>query len=277
MTDQYVLAPVYQQFTGFVKKGFAALNEEHQEEVKRFIKSCKQGNGMFTDRAGTPDYYYSLFGTWLSLGVGLIATKEDSTQFTRQYDGKFKNPIDEFASLLIKASLPGDNFDKPSYFYLLKRLFLNKSHVSFFYRLFLFVLIDDAIYRKKWLYTAARWILIFTSPPAGAPCSIQAAYIVGRHETGLDTKKEQKILLDFFVAGKGFKAFMDIGEVDLLSTAVALFALKTTGADLRKIAPDCLELIQQNYDGGAFLAGNGDQVRDLEYTFYGLLALGILV
>lgn len=277
MTNQYEHTPVYQQFIGFVKKGFAALNEEHQGEVKRFIKSCKHRDGMFTDRSGAPDYYYSLFGTWLSLGVGLITSKEDQKQLILQDDGNYKNPVDESASFLIKASLQGDNFKKPSYFYLLKRLFVNKSRVSFFYRLFLFVLIDDAIYRKKWLYTAARWILIFITPPAGAPCSIRAAYIVGRHETGLDTKKEQKILLDFFVAGKGFKAFMDVGEVDLLSTAVALFALKTTGADLRKIAPDCLELIQQNYDGGAFLAGNGDEVRDLEYTFYGLLALGILV
>ncbi|NCB08501.1 MAG: hypothetical protein EOM73_10090 [Bacteroidia bacterium] len=40
--------------------------------------------------------------------------------------------------------------------------------------------------------------------------------------------------------------------------------------------PDCLNLVQQNYDTGAFLSGDGDLSRDLEYTFYGLLTLGTL-
>jgi len=63
----------------------------------------------------------------------------------------------------------------------------------------------------------------------------------------------------------------------LLSTAVASFALKTANSDLRLVRPACLKLIEQNYSNGAFLAGNGDKMRDLEYTFYGLLALGVLI
>ena len=84
-------------------------------------------------------------------------------------------------------------------------------------------------------------------------------------------------LLSFFEEGRGFKAFPQVGTADLLSTAAALFALKEAGADLRIIAPSCLHFIQENYSSGAFLAGNGDEIRDLEYTFYGLLALGTLV
>ncbi|MFA5330143.1 MAG: hypothetical protein WC384_20280 [Prolixibacteraceae bacterium] len=35
--------------------------------------------------------------------------------------------------------------------------------------------------------------------------------------------------------------------------------------------------IPENYANGAFLSGDGDLTEDLEYTFYGLLALGVLV
>ena len=33
---------------------------------------------------------------------------------------------------------------------------------------------------------------------------------------------------------------------------------------------------QQNFSNGAFLSGDGDTTTDAEYTFYGLLALGVL-
>jgi hypothetical protein len=269
--------PVYKQLIGYVKRGYAALNEEHQAEIRNFVQSCQHREGAYIDRAGNPDCYYSLFGVWLSLATGLSESLDKHKQFLRQANRKQENLADEFSILLIKHSVAADNFKKPSRFYLLKKMLFTKSHVSLFYRLFLFVLIVDAFYPGKLLYAAARGILVFISPPAGSPCSVRAAFITGRHVTGLDVKKEQKVLLDFFVHGKGFKSFADAGEVDLLSTAVALFALKTIEADLRMIAPDCLDLIQQNYSNGAFLAGNGDGVRDLEYTFYGLLALGILV
>lgn len=276
MASQSYTTPVYRQFIGFIEKGYAALTIEHQQEVRKFIQSCQHRDGLFTDRAGTPDYYYSLFGTWLSLGVGLIHTRKDLEQHPPQQKENFKNPIDEFASLLIKASITKGSFKKPSNLFLLKKLFLRKGPVSIYYRFFLFVLIVDATCRKRRLYLPARVIMVFISPPAGAPCSIQAAYTTVRHKSGLDVNKEQKVLFDFFVREKGFKTFMDLEEVDMLSTAVALFALRTTGADLRAIAPDCLNFIQENYCNGAFLAGNGDKARDLEYTFYGLLALGIL-
>ena len=46
---------------------------------------------------------------------------------------------------------------------------------------------------------------------------------------------------------------------------------------LRLLAPACLDWVQGLFSQGAFLSGNGDSSRDLEYTFYGLLALGSLV
>jgi hypothetical protein len=269
--------PVYHRFIDLVKKGFATLDEKNQNEVIEFIKSCQHSEGGFTDRAGKPDLYYSLFGTWLSVALDEMQIQVQHKKFIARLSEIHENTVEEFASLLIKISIPGYDFKKPSFFSMLNRMLFKSSRVNFFYRIFLFILIIDALYRPKIIYPLMRGILGFYSPPADSPCSVHAAITVARSESGLDVKREQQVLFSHFEEGKGFKAFRSTEEPDLLSTAVALFALKTTDADLRKIAPDCLDFIQQNYENGAFLAGNGDEIRDLEYTFYGLLALGTLV
>jgi len=73
-----------------------------------------------------------------------------------------------------------------------------------------------------------------------------------------------------------FAAVKNAPVGDLLSTGVALYALKVAGADIRKIAPDCLEYIDSLYSDGGFCATILDPDPDVEYTFYGLLALGAL-
>jgi hypothetical protein len=93
------------------------------------------------------------------------------------------------------------------------------------------------------------------------------------NQDGLD---EQEVLKSFACKSGGFKAFAHLDQADMLSTAVALFALNFAGSDLRLLKPGCLDFIQQNYAEGAFLSGDGDPTTDVEYTFYGLLALGVL-
>ncbi len=269
--------PIFKRFISIVKKGYEALDQNSQTDVKNFVQSCQNTEGAFTNRAVSPDIYYSIFGTWLAVALGMDETLKKHRQFILQTEWKNKNQVEESAFLLIKLSLPEVDFIKPSIKNMLFKMFLKSSSLSFFYRLFLFTLVFDGFYRKEMFYPAARAILSFISPPADSPCSIHAAYTVIKNETGMKIKQEQANLLSFFEEGSGFRSFKDTEGVDLLSTAVALFALKTIGADLRMIAPDCLEMIQENYAGGAFLAGNGDETRDLEYTFYGLMALGILV
>ncbi len=277
MDDHIGHTSVYQNFIAFIRNGFAALDGNTQAEVKQFITSCQHANGAFTDRAGNPDYYYSLFGTWLSVALGLEEVLKKHHQFIFQFDNERDNQIDEFAALLIKIAFPGNSYKMPSLMHLLNKTFLKSSQVSFFYRIFLFFLVFDALYSNRTVYFLARWMLVFTSPPADSPASFHAAYTIARYKSGGAVSRQQRKLFLFFEEGKGFKAFMDADEADLLSTAVALYALKVTGTDLRKVAPSCLEFIEKNYKEGAFLAGNGDEMRDLEYTFYGLLALGILV
>lgn len=75
----------------------------------------------------------------------------------------------------------------------------------------------------------------------------------------------------------GFVAFPSAPIPDLLSTATALFALHSIGCDLAHIKEQCLDFIDSLWcsDGG-FYGSWVDDAIDVEYTFYGLLAIGCL-
>jgi hypothetical protein len=109
-----------------------------------------------------------------------------------------------------------------------------------------------------------------------SPCSEVAAKVFLQKMMNQNGSKEEELLKSFACETGGFKAFAHLNNADMLSTAVALFALNFAGSDLRLLKPDCLNFIHQNYADGAFLSGDSDQTRDLEYTFYGLLALGVM-
>ena len=69
----------------------------------------------------------------------------------------------------------------------------------------------------------------------------------------------------------GFYANEQAPIPDLLSTAVALFTLRLIGAGVR----DATQFIQAHWmEGGGFVPTLFDDYSDVEYVFYGLLALG---
>lgn len=70
----------------------------------------------------------------------------------------------------------------------------------------------------------------------------------------------------------GFRANEGAAIPDILSTAVALFTLKMKGVCPRYDARDFIE-VHINEDG-AFMSTLLDETGDIEYMFYGLLALG---
>jgi prenyltransferase beta subunit len=64
---------------------------------------------------------------------------------------------------------------------------------------------------------------------------------------------------------------------DLLSTAVALHALDGLQVSYRDAVEPCLDFIDSLWTAAGGFHGNwNDEELDLEYTYYGLLALGHL-
>lgn len=269
--------PVYRLLVENLQKGFEALDAEFQTEIKSFIKSQQHENGAFTDRAAKPDLYYSLFGLWLSMATGHSELLTKLKQFIPTVDTEKTGPVEQMAHILIQTELePGHN--KRSVLSLFRMLNREGKNISLSYRFFLFALLVDAFGKNKAVYYfVGRIGLFFYRPKTDFPCSLLAAFTYARKMLGMRFDRSRDDLLEFAVKSGGFKAFNHTSNSDMLSTGVALFVLKETKADMRLLTPATLEFIQHNFYKGAFLSGDGDQTKDLEYTFYGLLALGSLV
>jgi hypothetical protein len=84
-------------------------------------------------------------------------------------------------------------------------------------------------------------------------------------------------LLSRHAADGGFFATPMAPMPDLLSTATALHALSGLHANLDPIREPCLDFIDSLWTNGGGFHGNWtDDTLDVEYTYYGLLALGHL-
>ncbi|WP_319482326.1 prenyltransferase/squalene oxidase repeat-containing protein [uncultured Draconibacterium sp.] len=267
---------IYKKLVRRLSLGFETLSPEIQQEIIDFISSQQHASGGFCDRAGKPDPYYSLFGCWLSVATG---QKEEIEQL-KAYISKqpaTSSTVEELAINLMKTELFPKQKNE-SRFSLLKKVFSGHNFMDISYRFFLLALTIDATAKSRFVFNLmARVWLPFYKVKENSPCSLVAALCFARFDLGLEYNKYQKLLLEFHQEKAGFRAFETTPFSDTLSTGVALFSLAETNYDLRLITPDCLDFIQMNYLSGAFLSGDGDETRDLEYTFYGLLALGSLV
>ncbi len=270
--------PVYKLLVQNVRAGFLALDEPVQNEITGFIKSQQHKNGGFVDRAGTPDLYYSLFGLWLSLATDDNELQTNLKKYiSEQSERNTTSSVEDLALLLMKSELDS-NSKKKGLFSIIRTVLKKGRLIELSYQFFLISLVIDATGKNKNLYYFfARIWLFFYKPKGNIPCSLTAALVYARRMVGLNVLKMQKQLLEFTSDYGGFRAFETIETSDALSSGVALFVLNEIGADLRMIKPGCLDFVGANYFEGAFLSGDGDQTKDLEYTFYGLLALGALL
>ncbi len=277
-TSKRQVIPVYLKLIQYVKSGFNILDENVQQQIVGFLESQQHKNGGFTDRGGNPDLYYSLFGFWLCLAANNTNQLEKFKLYVNSQKGnKSLGAVEQMALVLINAELLKPPKSQ-SLLSLLKTVFMKGKKIGLSYQFFLLTLAVDAQNKHKTgYYFFARIGLFFYKPHGNLPCSLTAALTFAKQKVGLKFIKEQKKLISYYKNERGFRAFDSILNSDILSTAVALFVLRETGYDLRLIVPDCLEFVQQNYNSGAFLSGDGDKTQDLEYTFYGLLALGTLV
>ncbi|WP_297097751.1 prenyltransferase/squalene oxidase repeat-containing protein [uncultured Draconibacterium sp.] len=267
---------IYKKLVRRLSLGFETLSPEIQHEIIDFIKSQQHASGGFCDRAGNPDPYYSLFGCWLSLAIGQNTEIEQLKTYISKHPAT-SSRVEDLALNLMKTELFPQQKNE-SVFSLLRKVFSGHNFMDISYRFFLLALTIDATAKNRFLFNLmARVWLSFYKVKENSPCSLVAALCFARFDLGLGYRKYQKLLLEFHQLQAGFRAFETTPFSDTLSTGVALFSLAETNYDLRLITPDCLDFIQMNYLSGAFLSGDGDETRDLEYTFYGLLALGSLV
>ena len=275
------------------------LDEQGQDEVFRFLVSQQNADGGFQDRGGRSDLYYSLFGGLMMKAVKseVRSQKSEVTQhvtrntkhatesilklkqfIARQSNSEVPGFIEKCCLVLLQKELKTDRTSRiRSIFSLGESFWKERYSINLSYRSFVLFLTLDAVFPfRRALKFGAGKMLKRTVVDQHSPCSEVAAKLFLQKMMNQNSSKEQELLKSFACESGGFRAFQHLEQADMLSTAVALFALHFADGDLRLLRPACLDFIEMNFVDGAFLSGDGDQTTDLEYTFYGMLALGVM-
>jgi hypothetical protein len=243
------------------------LDPQTIEEIKVFIKNQQTITGGFADRGGRSDLYYSLFGCYIAEALGIDEVKS----LLKRY---LKNVImtEELSGIYLKCALImyvklfGNGSLPPA---LLKTETMADQY-SDFINLLAYYYSEDYISLYKIRHKFKK-----VKSSAELPCSVTAANLI-LHDSLRKSDDEPWKQMKAYYKNGSFSAFNKTAQGDLLSMGVALYALRFADSELSIIKPDCLTFIDLLYSDGGFCATVSDPDPDVEYTFYGLLALGSL-
>jgi len=262
-----------------LKKALELFDEDTVFEIKGFLKSQFTSEGAFADKGGKADIYYSLFGLFISEALGEKQYESELTAFVKQ---KIKeeelSDVHVFCLAIMHSKLCGADSDSLFLKKRILRILNRKDNQQFQYLNFMGLL---ALYYQREFYQVWKLLRNYTKKtlPAGnsKPCTVIAAECILRKLTGKGDNEALSSLNAFNKGNGGFVALKQSPIEDLLTTAVALFALHFCGEELTALKPDSMEFIDSLYEEGGFCATIVDHKPDVEYTFYGLLGLGVLV
>lgn len=258
-----------------LKRSLNVLDASAADSLRNYVKSCQATNGGFIDKAGKPDLYYTLFGYFIADALEMkdilpsVSGYAEKEIQGNQLTGVHLHCAAIVASRLERRDLVTLLWDKIQE-HLTSQLGKQPAYNTFLNLLTCYYLND-----YKGLYLIRRQMKAFENKTA-LPCSVLSALLVLQKSF----RKPENGLIDevllFRQENGGFKATKAAPIPDLLSTAVALYALNFAGYHLGAIKPAAFDFIDSLYVDGGFGGNVLDQDPDIEYTFYGLLALGAL-
>jgi len=258
-----------------LKKSLSMVDNEMVDEIRSFLISQQTPQGGFADRGGKPDLYYTLFGCYLAEALSAtevmpsLGRYVEEVVLTTELSGVYR-----YCGAILYAKLIGqdENTEKLRRQIVAELAFSTSKQPD--YTGFLGIL---ALYYLEDFKNIQRIVNQFkrSFPKVGHhPCPVVAANTILQAMVGKKSEESIGRLQLFHRANGGFAALKGAPTEDLLSTGVALYALHFLEADLRLIKPDCLNFVDELYEDGGFRSTSADSTTDVEYTFYGLLALG---
>jgi len=259
-----------------LKRSLGMLDINASDDLNYFVRGRMHPSGGFKDRAGNPDLYYTLFGVFLAEALEM----KDVLNTTRQYveDEVRRNEPDGvhlYCASILLSKLSADDRLKSDLQKKIRKSFDTSLVKQAEYNMFVTLL---ACYYSGDYQGFLKIRRHLKSRPVNetVPSTVLAALTVLHHTFGRPAGDLINKLQEFYDKRGGFKAVRTAPVPDLLSTAVTLYAFHYTKQDLRAIKPDCLEFIDSLYQEGGFSGNILDPEPDIEYTFYGMLALGSL-
>jgi prenyltransferase beta subunit len=259
-----------------LKNGLQLVDVETKDTICSYVISHQTDKGGFMDRAGNADLYYTLFGTYLAEALLLTEVLNKIKIFlidvekNKTLTGIYLNCVVIIHAKLFGSETLPEEIQKKALNEIKQKEKSQHAYSSFIHLL--------TLYHLKEYRASYRLIKKIRSkkPDTLSPCTVTAAELILCSLTHKPVDTTTKQLLSFNRPNGGFAALDKTKAEDLLSTGVALYALNYVKADLRLIKPECLSFIDSLYMDGGFRAMESDLETDIEYTFYGLLALGSL-
>ena len=273
--------------------GKEQLSAEALTLVSQFVESKRvEGDVAFKNKSGEADLYYTVFGWLLFYVLGLELDTKKRKAFLNRWQADRLGLI-HYAALM-RCCLLDELMDKGK---LLMAVFGSKRReirplASFNevpqgdvhnpYSQFIWLgLLEDAGHAVEMDIAGLKVYRVKGKGYANAPAkavgnlnATTAALSLMGQTTGWKKHAEVEILRDMQEDNGGFKASGIAPVADLLSTATALFVLKQYQVKPRFSATDFIT--SHWLDNGGFAATLLDDASDVEYMFYGLLALGTL-
>jgi prenyltransferase beta subunit len=259
-----------------LKKSINLLNDEMVDEIRSFIREKLTPQGGFADRAGKSDLYYSLFGYYIAEAFSVTDAIDPLKNFIKKKVTESNlSGVNLYCSAILYAKLHGtDDLTQKLGRRIteeLKNSQAKQAEYSNFMGFLALYYLDDFLALKRLISQYKSNVL-----RKELPCPVTAANTILLSLAGRNDRSGENRLKSFYRGNGGFAAVSHAPFEDLLSTGVALYALNFIDADTRLMKPDCLSFIDGLYENGGFRSTQSDFETDVEYTFYGLLALGSL-
>lgn len=226
-----------------LKQGVERLSDEARQQVCRYVMSQRDEHEAFLNRGGVSDLYYTLFGWMLCYALGISSDSACRKAYLATIDESRLNELHQTALTLCKMidrllSLPRFTPDA------ILQLMANDEPLQQFF-------------------------VSYQRHGSGGGTNAWAAHLTMAMEP--DKALLHRLLAVQHESG-GFLAHEGAPMPDLLSTAVAMFALSR-----HHVSPkyDVHPFIEAHWlEDGSFAATLLDEYGDVEYVFYGLLVLG---
>jgi hypothetical protein len=259
-----------------LKKSISLLNDEMVDEIRSFIREKLAPEGGFADRAGKSDLYYSLFGYYIAEAFSVTEAIDPLKNYIKnKVTDSNLSGVNLYCGAILYAKLHGldDHSQKlgKQIAAELKNSQARQTEYSNFMGFLALYYLGDFLALKRLISQYKP-----NDPRVELPCPVIAANTILMSLAGRHDRSGENKLKSFYRENGGFAAVSHALFEDLLSTGVALYALNFIDADTRLIKPDCLSFIDGLYEEGGFRSTQTDFETDVEYTFYGLLALGSL-
>lgn len=244
---------------------------ESAESVRAFVRSRLVGGG-FAGRDGKPDLYYTVFGLDCLHALGADVPVERIMPFL----GSFASGAaldDVHLACLARAWAAVGEAPPAVHDAVVTRLAGVRQTV---YENFLAV---GARQDVRAAFDDAGELARFLEREETTPTTptVSASVTLLRHVGRPVPRAHAEWLMARAVSRGGFVAGPATPVPDLLSTAVALHALSSSGVSIDAVREPCLDFIDTLWSGrGGFYGHWAETELDCEYTFYGLLALGHL-